>query len=198
MVESVTSIKARIQTPHAQQQTRPLTQSLIGIQTHGERCQKPTLSFYYPFRIIGIRAGPLRPCLGGILCTLDESSAIMPLSDLGFTAALCLVLLRSPNKQAKTTLETQRENLRPPASPKTKTHKQTYLSAARRSTTDERLFTEHFEPPPPHLYRRIRAFRSPLSLDGEKFSASLACCCGFPDEEPLGEGMGAQVRSEPF
>lgn len=56
---------------------------------------KPTFSFLYALQIIDIHAGPPRSCLGGIFCTLDESSTLVSLSDSSFAAVLCLVLFLS-------------------------------------------------------------------------------------------------------
>lgn len=65
---------------------------------------KAPFSLYYPFQVIDIHTGPQRPCRGGILCTLDESSTLMSLSDFGLTAILCLgclVLTSMPKQYTK-------------------------------------------------------------------------------------------------
>lgn len=62
---------------------------------------KPPFSFYYPFQVIDIQAGPPGPGRGGILYILDESSTLISLSDSGLTTMLCLVLTSMPKQYTK-------------------------------------------------------------------------------------------------
>lgn len=101
----------------------------------------PPRSLYSPLQVIDVHTGPPRPGLGGILCTLDESSTLMSSSDSGLTAVLCLaclVLTSMPKQYTKTRCEISlcfRPN---------ETHKQPYLSPVQRSTTKQPLFADCF------------------------------------------------------